>query len=184
MLSGIFLSAGELPPGNILALDMTLIIHGLMLGVIILVMIMVMANILYNPVKRFMAERAERVRADVEAARLSREQASAIKAEYHAARGDIEREKEEILSEAHRAAVKKGDRILFDAQEEAKDLITRAKDEIKRECESADGDMKAQVAEIAALMAGRFVDVADDGETRAIFAEFIEEAWADWGEKA
>lgn len=184
MLDRVFLSAGELPPGNILALDMTLIIHGLMQGFIILLMILVMANILYNPVKKFMAERADRIKADIESARLSKEQATGIKAEYQGMRDNIEREKEGILSEAHRAAVKKSDQILFNAQEEAKDLITKAKDEIKKECENADGDVKAQVAEVSALIAGRFVELADDGETQAKFAEIIEEAWADWGEKA
>jgi F-type H+-transporting ATPase subunit b len=184
LLDGIFLSAGELPPGNILSLDFSLIINGLIHGVIILAMILVVAKVLYNPVKKFMADRAGRITGDIESARVIREQATEIKADYQGMRDNIEKEKEEILSEARREAVKKSDRILFDAQEEAKDLIIKAKDDIRRECERADADIKAQVTEVSALIAGRFIEFAADQETQAKFTEIIEETWADWGEKA
>jgi len=143
-------------------------------------MIVLMSRILYKPVKKFMTDRAERIRDDIDSARLNKEQAMGIKADYQKMIDNIEKEREEILSEAYRAAVKRSDQILFDAQEEAKYLLIKAKDEIKIERENAADEIKMQIIEISNLIASRFVEVSVDQQTQD---KYIDEALADWSEQ-
>jgi F-type H+-transporting ATPase subunit b len=128
-----------------------------------------------------MADRAERISNDIDSARFNNEQALEIKANYQKMMDNVEKEREEILSEAYRVAVKKSDQILFDAQEEAKYLLIKAKDEIKIERENAADEVKRQIIEVSTLMASRFVEISVDRQTQE---KFIDEALADWSEQA
>ena len=180
MLGINFLSAGELPPGGILNFDMQTLVSGGIQWLNIILLAFVLYKILYEPVKKFMGDRAERVVSDIESARLSKEQAAEIKASYQEMIDNIEQEKEKILSDAHRAAVKKSDRILFDAQEEAKYMIAKAHDEIKMERDNASDEIKMQIIEVSSLIASRFVEVSVDRQTQD---KYIDEALADWSEQ-
>jgi len=182
LLDRFFLSAGEeLPPGSILSFDMELILRSAIQLVHILLLFGILGYILYNPVKKFMTDRADRIRDDIDSARLNRDEAIGIGAEYQSIMDEIDKERERILSEARLAAVKKSDQILIDAQEEADYMKARARDEIKIERENAADEIKAQIAEISALIMGRFVESVIDREMQA---KFIDEALADWGENA
>ena len=182
MLDRIFLSAadGDLG-GNVLSLDMELLIRSAMQWVNIALLAVILTFVLYKPVKKFLADRAERIGNDIDSARAGNEQAQKIKADYQRMVDNIEKEREEILTEARRAAVKKGDQIIFDAQEEAKHLLIKANDKIKVEYENAADDIKKQIIEISTLIASRFVEISLDRQTQD---RFIEEALADWSEQA
>jgi F-type H+-transporting ATPase subunit b len=127
-----------------------------------------------------MSGRAERIRDDIESARLNKEQAIGVKADYESMMEKIDKEREKILSEARLAAVKKSDQILFDAQEEAKYMIARAHDEIKLERDNAADEIKMKIIEISNLIASRFIEVSVD---RQIQDNYIDEALADWSEQ-
>jgi F-type H+-transporting ATPase subunit b len=176
----VFLSA-EVSPGSILNLDMSLIINGLIHGAMILLLIGLLASILYNPVKNFMADRAAGIRGDIESARLDREKVEEIKANYQEFLDSVEKEREEILKTAHRKANEEHSRIVADAHKAAEDLKAKANDDIELEMSMAADEIKRQIAEISALIAGRFTEAAIDRETQA---GFIDEALSDWGEKA
>jgi len=175
------LSAGEsVQPGGIISFDMELLVRLLLQWFNILLVVLILAYILYKPVKNFMAERTERIKGDMDSARLNNEQAMGIKADYQRMVDNIGKEREEILGEAYRVAVKKSDQILFDAQEEAKYLLIKAKDEIKVERENAANEIKMQIIEVSNLIASRFVEVSVDQQTQD---KYIDEALADWSEQ-
>jgi F-type H+-transporting ATPase subunit b len=139
-------SVGEsLPEGNVLALNSETVIQGLIQWFNVLLLAAVLIRLLYGPVKKFMADRMERIKNDIDSARLNNEQSVEIKANYQQMLDNIDKEREEILSEAHRLAVKKSDQILFDAQEEAKYLLIKANDEIKMERENAADEIRMQI---------------------------------------
>ena len=182
LLGRVVLSAGEsLPPGGILNFDTQTLVAGGIQWLNIIVLAVIMYFVLYKPVKKFLGDRAERVSDDIDSARLNKEQALGIKADYQKMMDNIDKERDEILSEAYRTAVKRSDQILFDAQEEAKYLIIKAKDEIKIERENAADEIKMQIIEISNLIASRFVEVSVDQQTQD---KYIDQALADWSEQA
>ena len=182
MLDRFFLSA-EVSPGTILSLDMRLVINGLIHGFTIILVIMLLSYLLYNPVKKFMADRMADISGNADAARLDRKKAEEIRASYQELLDKIDKERDEILKKAHRKADEEHDQILTKAQKAAEDLIAKANSDIDEERAAAAGEIKRQIAEISALIAGRFVETETviDQETQA---RFIDEALADWGEKA
>jgi F-type H+-transporting ATPase subunit b len=181
LLDRFFLFAGEgLQEGGVLALDFETLMRGAIQWFNVILLAAILIKILYQPVKKFMADRTERIKNDIDSARLNNEQSMEIKANYQNMLDNIGKEREEILSEAHRLAVKKSDQILFDAQEEAKYLIVKAKDEIKVERENAANEIRTQIIEISNLIASRFVEVSVDQQVQN---KFIDEALADWSEQ-
>jgi len=140
----------------------------------------IMTVVLYKPVKKFLAERAERIKNDIDSARANNAKAAEIKADYQKMIDNIEKEKEEILTKARRDANKEHERIVLEAQKEAKHLIVKANDEIKVERENAAREIKTQIIEISTLIASRFMEISVDRQTQD---KFIEEALADWSEQ-
>jgi len=179
LLDRIFLSAGDLG-GSILSFDPELIIRSVIQLFNILLLFGVLGYILYNPVKKFMTDRAARIKEDIDSARLNKEQAIEIKADYQKMIDNIEKEKEEIIGKARRDAQKQSDQMLFDAQEEAKYMIAKAHDEIKVERENAADEIKMQIIEISNLIASRFIEASVDQQTQD---QYIDEALADWSEQ-
>ncbi|HHY52738.1 MAG TPA: ATP synthase F0 subunit B, partial [Clostridiales bacterium] len=69
------LVGAELPPGSILNLDKQLLIQMAIQAVNVLLLTGVLAFLLYKPVKQFMAQRRERIAAEIEAAQKDRAEA-------------------------------------------------------------------------------------------------------------
>ena len=177
---GVLLAAGvaeELPEGSILSFDKQLLINiGIQLFNVLLLTVLLIF-VLYKPVKKFMAGRSERIHGEIEAARLEREKAQELKEKYEAMLDGIEKEREEILLQAHKKALEKSDQLLFDARREADIMYDRALAELETERKNVADEMKKQMIEISILMAGRFVEVSIDRETQD---QFIEQALAEW----
>ncbi|MCL2816666.1 MAG: F0F1 ATP synthase subunit B, partial [Oscillospiraceae bacterium] len=146
------------PAGSILAFDKSLLIRLGIQWINIAILTAVLIFILYQPVRKFMSDRADRIRNDIVSARQSNEDAQKLKAEYEAKLANIGRERDDILNKAHRAAVAEHDKILSVAQEEAKHLISNAHDEIKLERDSTNDEIRRQIIEISTLMAARFIE--------------------------
>lgn len=149
-------------------------------GLNVIIMFAVLAYLLRKPVQGFMAGRVERIRDDISSARLNKKQAAETKADYQRMVDDIEKEREEILSEARLLAGRKSDQILFDAREEAEYLLVKARDEIKIERENAADDMKMKIIEISTSVASRFIESAVEQQ---VLDRYIDEALADWSEQ-
>ena len=173
------LEAGSMPPGTLVQFDADLLIRIAIQAVNILILTAVLILVLYKPVRKFMHDRAGRIKNDIESARRSNQEAEELRARYQELISNIEKEREEILNQAHRVAVEKSDQILFAAHEEAKYLLTKAESEIKVERENAADDIKMQIIELSTFIASRFVEVSIDRQTQD---KYIEEALADWSE--
>ena len=176
-----FLSlADETPPGTILAFDTSLLVRLCIQWLNVGLLTAVLVFVLYKPVKKFMAARTERIKNDIDSARQNNEDSLKLKAEYEKKLEEISKEREEILDKAHRDAVREHDKMIFEAQEAAKHLLTRAEEDIKIERENASGEVRRQIIEISMLMASRFVQVSIDHDTQD---KYIDEALADWSER-
>ena len=170
-----------MPEGTILHLDKGLLIEIGFYMFNILLLVGVLAFLLYKPVRKYLAERRGRIEDDIASAKKMRAEAMELKAQYEQILAGVEGERDEILALANKKAVERSDELLFAARREADALHARAAAELELERKNAQGDMKEQIIEISALMAGRFVSLCMDKETQD---RYVDEAFADWMDEA
>ncbi len=123
----------------------------------ILFLFTLMSYLLFNPAKKMLKDRQDRIRNDIDTARKEREEASAVKKEYDAKIKGIEKEAEVILSEARQKALKNEAKIVDEAKEEAARIIKRANEEAMLEKKRVMDEAKQEMVVIASLMAGKVV---------------------------
>ena len=75
---------------------------------------------------------------------------------------DINKEAEEILSDARKRAMENENRIVDQAKEEAARIIERAKTEAELEKQKAMDDVKREMIVLASVMAGKVVKESID----------------------
>ena len=134
------------------------LLHDTVLSILaILFLFPLMSYLLFNPAKKMLKDRQDRIKNDIDTARKEREEASAIKKEYDAKIKGIEKEAEEILSEARQKALKNEAKIVDEAKEEAARIIKRANEEAMLEKKLVMDEAKQEMVVIASLMAGKVV---------------------------
>jgi F-type H+-transporting ATPase subunit b len=111
----------------------------------------------YKPILRLLDERAARIQEGIDKTGAVREQLARAESEFAARRADGLREAQEIIARANAAA----DRIQREAEERAHqvadEVVQRAREEIDIERQKAVAELRAQVADLAILAAGRVV---------------------------
>jgi F-type H+-transporting ATPase subunit b len=145
----------------------------------VLIFCYILYKLLYKPVKAFLAKRAEGIEKRLAETALHLQSAEESRTEYEAKLQEIEHERQDILTAAHKKATEKADEILSEARAEAELFRSRAMTDITREQERVKDEMRLQMLEISALMAGRFVAANMDEGTRS---KMFDEAVADLGD--
>lgn len=140
----------------------------------------VLHRLLYGPVTRFLRERNAKIKSNLDDAVMRLAEAEAVKADYESRLAEIERKKDEILSDAARRAAEKERLVIAAAKGEAKAIKAQARSDIEMELETAREEIKRQIIEISALMAGKLVSKTMND---ALHAELLERALAELGEK-
>ena len=128
----------------------------------ILFLFTLMSYLLFNPAKKMLKDRQERIKDDIDTARKDREEAAAVKKEYDQKLKGIETEAEEILSEARQKALKNEARIVDEAKEEAARIVKRANEEALLEKKRVMDEAKQEMVAIASMMAGKVVAASID----------------------
>ena len=159
-----------MPEGVILGFDLNMIISLGIQWLNIALLTFVLYKLLYKPVRNFMNNRTERIRATLEEAEGERTAAEALRLEYEARIADIEAERDELLHSSHKKAVENSDKLLFAARSEAEEIQRRALEEIEQMRKREADDIKRSIIEISTLMASRFVEVSatDEDQERYI----------------
>ena len=157
------------------------LLHDTVLSVLaILFLFTLMSYLLFNPAKKMLKDRQERIKNDIDTAKKDREEAAAVKAEYNAKIKEIDKEAEEILSEARQKALKNEARIVDEAKEEAARILERANQEIELEKKHAIDDMKQEMIQIASMMAGKVVAASID---TTVQDQLVEETLKEMGDE-
>ncbi|MBE5888347.1 MAG: F0F1 ATP synthase subunit B [Lachnospiraceae bacterium] len=128
----------------------------------IFVLFLLMSYLLFNPAKKLLADRQERIAKDISDAKEASESAEALKAEYESKLKNIEKEAEVILSEARQKALKNEARIIEEAKAEAHRIIKHAQEEAELEKKHAMDDVKQEIIAVASLMAQKVVSASID----------------------
>jgi len=138
-----------------------------------------MGYFLFNPARKVLSDRQERIRNDIETAAKDKEEALALKEEYEARLKEIDKEAEEILSEARKKALANENRIVAEAKEEAARIIARANTEAELEKKKVCDDVKKEIVAVASVMAGKVVSASID---TTVSDRLIDETLREMGE--
>ena len=107
-------------------LDPQLLADTVLLMLAMLVMYTLLSYLLFNPARDFLKKRQERIKNDIDTAQADKEQAKLLKEDYDARIKNINKEADEILSQARQKALQNAEDIKAQANEEAARIIARA----------------------------------------------------------
>lgn len=143
-------------------LDAQLLFDSVLLAASMFVLFTLLSYLLFNPVRDMLEKRRKRIEDEQNEAKQEKTEAIAYKEEYEAKLKVVDKEAQEILSEARKKALKHETQIVAEAKEEAARIIARASAEAELEKKRALDDMKQEMITIAAMMAGKVVSANID----------------------
>lgn len=143
-------------------LDPQLLHDTILTGISVFVLFVLLSYLLFNPVRKMLEDRKAKIKGDIDAAAADKKDAAQAKAEYEGKLKDVEKEAEEILSEARKKALMNENRIVEEAKEEAARIIQRANEEATLEKKRVMDEVKQEMIAIASLMAGKVVSASID----------------------
>jgi F-type H+-transporting ATPase subunit b len=138
-------------------LDFQLLHDVVLMAIAVFVLFMVMSKLLFNPARKLLEDRQNRIAGDIQAAEADKKDSAALKAEYEAKLKDIDKEAEQILSEARKKAQTNASRIESEAKEEAARIIRNANEEAELSKKRAMDEVKQEMIAVASMMAAKVV---------------------------
>ena len=165
-----------LTEGHIFELNAQLISDVIIQGISIFILFFLLSNILFEPVKKVLANRTERIKNDLESAARDKEDAAALKADYDERIKSIEKEREEILASARKKAQQKEAEIVEEANAEAQRILNRARNEIELEKSKVSDEMKQEIVRVATAMAAKIIEQQiDESKQDALIEDTLKE---------
>ena len=160
-------------------LDAQLLFDTALLAIAVFFLVLAMSYLLFNPARKMLKDRQERISNDIDSAKEDKESAAALKAEYEAKLKEVDKEAEGILAEARQKAMKNQAKMIDKAKEEASRIVKRAQEEAKLEKKHAMDDMKQEMITVAAMMAQKVVAASIDTN---IQSTLVDETLKEMGE--
>lgn len=160
-------------------LDAQLLFDTALLAIAVFFLVLAMSYLLFNPARKLLKDRQERISNDIDSAKEDKESAAALKAEYEAKLKEVDKEAEGILAEARQKAMKNQAKIIDEAKEEASRIMKRAQEEAELEKKHAMDDMKQEMITVAAMMAQKVVAASIDTN---IQSTLVDETLKEMGE--
>ena len=147
---------------RLLGFDAQMLFDNAITAINIFILFFALSYLLFNPVKKVLADRRNKIAGELEQAARSQADAEALKSEYEAKLKDVKKEADEILEAARRKAKAQETEVVEAARVEAARIMERANREIELERKKAIDDLKQDVVSIASLMAGKAVAASMD----------------------
>ena len=160
-------------------LDAQLLFDTALLAIAVFFLVLAMSYLLFNPARKLLKDRQERISNDIDSAKEDKESAAALKAEYEAKLKEVDKEAEGILAEARQKAMKNQAKMIDEAKEEASRSVKRAQEEAELEKKHAMDDMKQEMITVAAMMAQKVVAASIDTN---IQSTLVDETLKEMGE--
>lgn len=157
----ILLTSGETMT-RLFNLDWQLLADSVLSMIAILFLFFALSYFLFNPARKMLRGRTEKIKGELSQAAQDMEEAKAMKEEYEGKLRDIQKEADEIMAEARKKAIISENRIIGDAKAEAARIMERARMEAELEKKKAADDVKKEMIAVASLMAGKVVSGAID----------------------
>lgn len=145
-------------------LDPQLLHDAVILAISVFVMFTLLSYLLFNPARKMLKSREDRVKDNIDSAKKAKEDAEKLRLEYEAKLQNIHREEDAILSAARKKALENEAKIIEQAKAEAAGIIERANHETELAVRKAQDDIKKEIITVAALIAGKAVSERIDIE--------------------
>ncbi|MBR4760914.1 MAG: F0F1 ATP synthase subunit B [Lachnospiraceae bacterium] len=130
--------------------------------VAIFVLMLILGHFLFNPARKFLQDRSDRIKNDLDTAAKDKAEAISLKTEYEEKIRGIDKQAEEIMADARKRALASEADILAKAREEANRIIERANQEAELEKQKVADQVKTEMISIASMMAGKVVSANID----------------------
>ena len=129
----------------IFGLDPQLLVDSAITILAMFFVFLLLSYLLFNPARNLMEKRQEGIREQMETAAREKQDAIQFKAEYDEKIKNVQKETDEILSEARKKALKKESVMLEEAREEAAQIVARANREVELEKSKVKDEMKQEI---------------------------------------
>lgn len=143
-------------------LDMQLVHDTILLAIAVFFLFLAMSYLLFNPVRKMLEDRKLKIRTELDDAAADKADAASLKVQYEEKLKNIDKEAEEILSEARQKALRNEAKIVEEAKEEAARIIARANEEALLEKKRVVDEMKQEMISVAAAMAQKVISANID----------------------
>ena len=175
----VLLTGGE-SMSRLFDLDWQLLADSVLMIIAIFFLFLLMSYLLFNPARKMLNSRKEKIQNELETAKTAMENAQSLKAQYEAKLQNADKDAEEILSDARRRALANENQIIAQAKEEAARILERARVEAELEKQKMSDDVKKEMISIASLIAGKVVSASID---TTVQNQLIEETLKEMGDK-
>lgn len=161
-------------------LDWQLLADSSLMIIAIFFLFLILSYFLFNPARKMLDARKEKIRKELDAAKNAMEAAQVLKKDYDAKLKSADKEAEEILSEARRKALANEAAIVAGAKEEAARILDKARADAELEKQKVSDDVKREIIVVASLMAGKIVSASIDAAAQN---RLIDETLKEMGEQ-
>lgn len=158
------LMATALTDNRIFGLDVQTVVDTVITLIAIFALFLLLSYLLFIPARKLMQDRQAFIQGQLDEAAKVEEDARKNKELYEGKITQIEVQAQEVLSESRKKAKMKESEIVSEAQDEAARIRARAEKEIELERNKAQTEMKQEMIEVAALMAGKLVEESLDAK--------------------
>lgn len=138
-------------------LDFQLLADSVLSIIAIFVLFLAFSLLLFNPVRKMLNNRKERIHNEIEDAAATKAEAEKLKAQYEDKLQNIDKEAEEILADARKRAMANESQIVAEAKEEAHRILDHARNEAELEKQKAVDDVKKEMVVLASMIAEKVV---------------------------
>ncbi len=174
----ILLTAGE-TYDRMFGIDWQLLADSTLTIIAVFALFAIMSYFLFNPARKMLNDRKEKIRGELADAKSSMEEANSLREEYESKLKAIDKEAESILSEARKKGLANENQIVAQAKEEAARILERARVEAQLEKQKMSDDVKKEIISVAAAMAGKVVSASID---EAVQNQLIDETLKEMGD--
>ncbi|MFI3202235.1 MAG: F0F1 ATP synthase subunit B [Eubacteriales bacterium] len=138
-------------------LDLQLLADATFVMIAVFVLFMALSYFLFNPARKLLTGRQDKIKEELESAAKDLEDANVLKAQYESKINEINKEAEDILSDARKRALASENKVIVEAKEEAARIMERASVEAELEKKKVADEVKSEIISIASVMAGKVV---------------------------
>ena len=157
----LLLTAEGMEP-RLFGLDFQLLADSCLMIVAIFVLFFVMSYFLFEPAKKFLKARQDRIREELDGAAKNLKEAEELKSLYEAKLRDVDKEAEEILRDAHARALQSEREVVEEAKAEAARIRQHAHNEAELEKQKVADEVKKEMVVLASMIAGKVVSASID----------------------
>lgn len=174
----ILLTAGETYE-RMFGIDWQLLADSTLTIIAVFALFAIMSYFLFNPARKMLNDRKEKIRGELDDAKKNMDEARALREEYEGKIKGIDKEAEEILSEARSKGLANQNKIIADAKEEAARILERARVEAQLEKQKMSDDIKKEIITVASAVAEKVVTASID---TTVQEQLVDETLKEMGE--